>query len=326
MALLIRKQIKLFPNVTERTILNKTISVPSPAPPSGLAAPPSGLAAPPSGLAAPPSGLAAPSVIKKSLISAKDSLIEALKWLSETVNASPKAVSAYFDSMPVKYFEIFKKYGFIVAKTSEETSGKTDSRVIIYGGVEYIVKPVFSTLIDAFKSKIKGLFGSLMSVFSSKPHLLGMKPEEIFDSLPDSVRTDLINHGYARDSPVFAALVNALSHGLHKCDEEDCIKSLTSGQDRFTLKTKLEGILKKLELNAEDDFLKFQVKVIELLNDKFSVFAKFQQKVIEELYKIGIRQIPEITPDFFQILDLQQHESDLEQMRDIYKEFDYDKI
>jgi hypothetical protein len=321
MALLIRKQIKLFPNVTERTILNKTISVPSPATPSGLAAPPSGLAAPPSGLAVPPSGLAVPSVIKKSLISAKDSLIEALKWLSETVNASPKAVSAYFDSMPVKYFEIFNKYGFIVAKTSEET----DSRVII-GGVEYIVKPVFSTLIDAFKSKVKGLFGSLMSVFSSKPHLLGMKPEEIFDSLPDTVRTDLIVHGYTRDSPEFAALVNALSHGLHKCDEEDCIKSLTSGEDRFTLKTKLEGILKKLELNAEDDFLKFQVKVIELLNDRFSVFAKFQQKVIEELYKIGIRQIPEITPDFFQILDLQQHESDLEQMRDIYKEFDYDKI
>jgi len=298
MALLIRKQIKLFPNVTERTILNKTISVPSPATPSG------------------------PSVIKKSLISAKDSLIEALKWLSETVNASPKAVSAYFDSMPVKYFEIFKKYGFIVAKTSEET----DSRIISYKEVKYIVKPVFSTLIDAFKSKVKGLFGSLMSVFSSKPHLLGMKPEEIFDSLPDTVRTDLIVHGYTRDSPEFAALVNALSHGLHKCDEEDCIKSLTSGEDRFTLKTKLEGILKKLELNAEDDFLKFQVKVIELLNDRFSVFAKFQQKVIEELYKIGIRQIPEITPDFFQILDLQQHESDLEQMRDIYKEFDYDKI
>jgi hypothetical protein len=137
---------------------------------------------------------------------------------------------------------------------------------------------------------------------------------------------DLIGHGYTRDSPVFAALVNALSHGLHKCDEEDCIKSLTSGEDRFTLKTKLEGILKKLELNAEDDFLKFQVKVIELLNDRFSVFAKFQQKVIEELYKIGIRQIPEITPDFFQILDLEQHERDLEQMQNIYKEFDYDKI
>jgi hypothetical protein len=136
---------------------------------------------------------------------------------------------------------------------------------------------------------------------------------------------DLLSHGYTRDSPVFAALVNALSTGLHKCDEEDCIKSLTSGQDRFTLKTKLEGILKKLDLNAEDEFLKFQVKVIEFLNNRFSVFAKFQQKVIEELYKIGIPQIPEITPDFFQILDLEQHETDLEQMRDIYNEFDYDK-
>jgi hypothetical protein len=196
----------------------------------------------------------------------------------------------------------------------------------MYKGTRYIVKQAFIALIDALKTvKTKGLFGSLMSVFSSKPNLLGMTPADIFNSLPYTVRIDLINHGYTANSPEFAALVNALSTGLHKCDEEDCIKSLTSGQDRFTLKTKLEGILKKLDLNAEDEFLKFQVKVIEFLNNRFSVFAKFQQKVIEELYKIGIPQIPEITPDFFQILDLEQHETDLEQMRDIYNEFDYDK-
>ena len=38
MALLIRKQKKIFPNITERTILNKTINIPSPAPPSAASA------------------------------------------------------------------------------------------------------------------------------------------------------------------------------------------------------------------------------------------------------------------------------------------------
>ena len=309
MALLIRKQKKIFPNITERTILNKPINIPS----SGLVAPTSGLVAPTSGLVA---------SITRPLINLKAKFISALTWLSEN-----RPTLDHLKAMPDKIFESLIEFGYLVPADPTEEGDSLKSVVIMYKGKRYIGNPAFIALIDALKTvKTKGLFGSLMSVFSSKPHLLTMKPEEIFDSLPDSVRLDLIGHGYARDSPVFAALVNALSHGLHKCDEEDCLKSLTSGQDRFTLKTKLEGILKKLELNAEDDFLKFQVKVIELLNDKFSVFAKFQQKVIEELYKIGIRQIPEITPDFFQILDLEQHERDLDQMRDIYKEFDYDKI
>ena len=288
MALLIRKQKKIFPNITERTILNKTINIPSPAPPSGLVA--------------------------HTLINLRDKFRLVVTWLSEnwpTLDDDLKAI-------PDNIFESLIDFGYFVK----------DSFVgIMHKGKRYIITPAFHALINAFKTvKTKGLFGSLMSIFSSKPTLLGMTPEEIFDSLPDSVRSELLKVGYTRDSPVFAALVNALSHGLHKCDEEDCIKSLTSGQDRFTLKTKLEGILKKLELNAEDEFLKFQVKVIEFLNNRFSVFAKFQQKVIEELYKIGIRQIPEITPDFFQILDPEQHERDLEQMRDIYDKFDYAKI
>ena len=293
MALLIRKQKKIFPNITERTILNKTISVPSPEPPSGPVA----------------SGLLA-----HTLINLRDKFRLVVTWLSEnwpTLDDDLKAI-------PDKIFESLIEFGYLVK----------DSFVgIMYKGKRYIITPAFNALINALKTvKTKGLFGSLMSIFSSKPTLLGMTPEEIFDSLPSSIRMDLLRVGYTRSSPVFAALVNALSHGLHKCDEEDCIKSLTSGQDRFTLKTKLEGILKKLELNAEDEFLKFQVKVIEFLNNRFSVFAKFQQKVIEELYQIGIPQIPEITPDFFQILDPEQHERDLEQMRDIYDKFDYDKI
>jgi hypothetical protein len=298
MALLIRKQKKIFPNITERTILNKMINIPSHAPPSGPVA----------------SEPVASEPVARTLIYLRDKFISALTWLFEnwpTLDDDLKAI-------PDKIFESLIEFGYLV---------KGSFVGIMYKGKWYIITPAFNALINALKTvKTKGLFGSLMSIFSSKPHLLRMTPGEIFDRLPDSVRLELRRVGYTRDSPVFAALVNALSHGLQKCDEEDCIKSLTSGQDRFTLKTKLEGILKKLELNAEDEFLKFQVKVIEFLNNRFSVFAKFQQKVIEELYQIGIPQIPEITPDFFQILDPEQHERDLEQMRDIYDKFDYAKI
>jgi hypothetical protein len=89
--------------------------------------------------------------------------------------------------------------------------------------------------------------------------------------------------------------------------------------------------LKRLELNATDEFVKFQKKVIEILSDRFSLFAKFQQKVIDELYKIGVPQIPEIGLDFFQILnddnsENSEHKINLREMREIYDEFDYDKI
>jgi hypothetical protein len=294
MALLIRKQKKIFPNITERTILNKSINIQSPAPPSVLVA--------------------------SNFIKLRDKLRLVVTWLSDNHPTWDD-----FKAMPDTIKESLLDLGYLVFEAADEIV--SPSLVIMYKGTRYFVTKVCIALIDAIKTlQTKGLFGSLMSIFSSKPHLLRMTPGEIFDRLPDSVRLELRRVGYTRDSPVFAALVNALSHGLHKCDEEDCIKSLTSGQDRFTLKTKLEGILKKLELNAEDEFLKFQVKVIEFLNNRFSVFAKFQQKVIEELYQIGIPQIPEITPDFFQILDPEQHERDLEQMRDIYDKFDYDKI
>ena len=297
MALLIRKQKKIFPNITERTILNKPINIQSPAPPSVLVA--------------------------SRFIKLRDKLRLVVTWLSDNHPTWDD-----FKAMPGTIKESLFDLGYLVnAAFVAADEIVSPSLVIVYKGTRYFVTKNCIALIDAIKTaQTKGLFSALMSVFSSKPTLLRMTPEEIFDRLPDSVRLELLRVEYTRDSPVFAALVNALSHGLHKCDEEDCIKSLTSGQDRFTLKTKLEGILKKLELNAEDEFLKFQVKVIEFLNNRFSVFAKFQQKVIEELYQIGIPQIPEITPDFFQILDPEQHERDLEQMRDIYDKFDYDKI
>jgi hypothetical protein len=306
MALLIRKQTKLFPNINTRTILTKQ-TAPRPIKPSLI-----------------------PKVVENAFTSSKDTVFEAFAWLKNVVKTQAdknyKDADRYFKNMPNKYFAIFLKYGYVVLKTSLDiVAGSTI--LIIYGGVEYIVKPSFTRLVEAFREiRAKGFLGAIVSAFSSKPQLLNLTPAEIFDSLPTAVKKDLIDHGYTRDSPTFAALVRALSQGARKCDEEDCIKSLTDGHDRSTLKSKLEGILKKLDLNAEDEFLKFQIKVIDLLNNRFSVFAKFQQKVIEELYKIGTPLIPEVKADFFQILEPNQHQSDINQMEDIYKEFDYDKM
>ncbi len=153
-----------------------------------------------------------------------------------------------------------------------------------------------------------------------------MTPEEIFDKLPEDMRTKLKSVGYTGDSPEFKKLVNAVKNSLNKCDEKTFIDSLVSENDRYKLKVKLEGILKKLDLNSEDEFLKFQIKVIETLTDQFSLFSKFQMKVMAELYKIGIPQIPEVTEDFFQILNPAEHEANLREMREIFRKSGYDKI
>lgn len=324
MAVIFKRQTKLFPNIKDRIGLGKYVP--------------------------PPPKPTLTETLMTSTLSAKESLMEAIKWLEETdavmgPPGSPDAVfkptldekkaDFYFGSMPRKYFEIFKKYGYVgVATAATYTAGAI---FIIFDGVKYVVKPPFMALADSFKKmKATGFMKSLVDVFSKKPELLKMSPEEIFDSLPDPIRKDLEKKGYKRDSPEFAALARALSHGLHKCDEEECIKNLESGNDRFHLKQKLQGILKKLDLNAEDEFAKFRKKVIDILSDRFSLFAKFQQMVIDELYKIGIPQIPEITPDFFQILNGSalsddelkdsEHDNDLREMRDVYSNFDYDKI
>jgi regulator of sigma D len=304
MALLIRKQKKIFPDITDR------IGIKPQKPTRNIES----------------SGTLS-AAVEAVAASAIDSLSEAFYWLYNKVNLTPEAAaSAYFNGMPRKIFETFKKYGYLLVVEPATIIGGAVI-LITYGGVEYIIKPVFSTLIEGFrKIKAKGVFGSLISAFSKKPEILHMIPEDIFDSLPETIRRDLLSIGYSRTSPEFVALVGALGHGIHRCDEEDCIKSLTSGHDRFSLKTKLEGILKKLELNAEDEFLKFQKKVVDILNNRFSLFAKFQQMVIDELYKIGSPQIPEITPDFFQILDPEQHEADLKEMQELYNEFNYDQI
>lgn len=326
MAVIFKRQTKLFPNIKER--IDPADFVP-PAPKPTLAE-------------------TVMTSVVEAANSAKDSLMEAIKWLQEQVEImgppskndtdemKRKRADLYFGSMPYRIFQAFLKYGYLtVAKTTTYTAATV---FIIFGGIQYAVNEAFPTLVESFqKMREKGFLKSLMDVFSKKPDLLKMVPEEIFDSLPDPVRNDLIAKGYKRDSPEFAALARALSHGLHKCDEEDCIKNLESGNDRYHLKQKLQGILKKLDLNSEDEFAKFRKKVIDTLSDRFSLFAKFQQMVIDELYKIGIPQIPEITPDFFQILngsvpsnvdlkDSSEHDRDLREMRNIYASFDYDKI
>lgn len=153
-----------------------------------------------------------------------------------------------------------------------------------------------------------------------------LTPEEIFNKLPEDISKKLKSVGYLGSSLEFANLVNAVNNSLRKCDEKSFIESLVSESDRYKLKIKLEGILKKLDLNAEDEFMKFQVKVIEVLTDQFSLFAKFQMKVLAELYKIGIPQIPEVSEDFFQILNPVEHKADLEEMRDIFRKTNYDRI
>jgi hypothetical protein len=304
MALLIRKQTKLFPNINTRTILTKQ-TAPRPVVPPSI-----------------------PKIVTKALMSSKDAVFEAFTWLKKVVKTQAdknyKEADKYFKNMPNEYFAVFLKYGYVVLKTPVDIVAAS-AILIMYGGQEFIVKPSFNHLVEAFREiRAKGFLSAIASAFSNKPQLLNLTPEQIFDSLPEAIKKDLIDHGYTRDSPTFAALVPALGQGVRKCDEDDCIKSLTDGQDRSNLKSKLEGILKKLELNAEDEFLKFQIKVIDLLNDRFSIFAKFQQKVIEELYKIGTPLIPEVKANFFQILEPKQHQSDIEQMEEIYKEFDYD--
>lgn len=329
MAVIFKRQTKLFPNIKDRIELATYV--------------------PP-----PPKPTIAETVLSSAVqkvASAKESFMEAIEWLQEKIEVmgpaglpgdpndptqkpvlDEKKAEFYFGSMPRKIFNIFTKFGYAsVATAATYTAGTI---FIIFDGIKYVVNDAFNALVDSFnKVKGKGFIKSLVDIFSKKPDLLKMTPQEIFDSLPDAVRKDLLAKGYTRDSTEFAALARALSQGLRKCDEEDCIKNLESGNDRFHLKQKLQGILKKLDLNSEDEFAKFRKKVIDTLSDRFSLFAKFQQMVIDELYKIGIPQIPEITTDFFQILNGSvpsddelkdsEHDTNLREMREIYTSENY---
>ncbi len=225
--------------------------------------------------------------------------------------------------------------------------------IIIVGGIKYLVTDSFINLynriknfvlaagrnlsnvpaaagkmITTVKDTVKPVFKRVLKFISKNP---GLSNKDIFDNLDQNMQQTLNSIGYTKTSIEFNNLLNSLRSGLNKCDEKECIDNLVSGNDRHNLKQKLEDILKRLELNATDEFVKFQNKVIEILSDRFSLFTKFQQKVIDELYKIGVPQIPEIGLDFFQILnddnsENSEHKINLREMREIYDEFDYDQI
>jgi hypothetical protein len=259
-------------------------------------------------------------------------------------------------------FNLLKKMGyFLVAVPSAAVETGTKAVVgaavvgviIIVGGIKYLVTDSFINLynriknfvlaagrnlsnvpaaagkmITTVKDTVKPVFKRVLEFISKKP---GLSNKEIFDNLDKDIQQALTQIGYTDTSTEFNNLLNSLRSGLNKCDEKECIDNLVSGNDRHNLKQKLEDILKRLELNATDEFVKFQNKVIEILSDRFSLFTKFQQKVIDELYKIGVPQIPEIGLDFFQILnddnsENSEHKINLREMREIYDEFDYDQI
>ena len=262
-------------------------------------------------------------------------------------------------------FHWFEKMGYFlvaVPLATVETGTKVavsaavvgvGAAIIIVDGIKYVVTPIFINLynqiknfvlaagrnlsnvpaaagkmITTVKDTVKPVFKRVLEFISKNQ---GLSNKEIFDNLDSAMQVALNRIGYTGTSKEFNHLLNSLRSGLNKCDEKMCIDNLVSGNDRYNLKQKLEDILKRLELNATDEFVKFQKKVIEILSDRFSLFAKFQQKVIDELYKIGVPQIPEIGLDFFQILnddnsENSEHKINLREMREIYDEFDYDKI
>jgi hypothetical protein len=178
----------------------------------------------------------------------------------------------------------------------------------------------------ATQGYLSNVFNKLALLFSRTSEIVTKTPEEIFKSLPDEIKNDLIKLNYTADSKEFAALVKSLKKTIHNCDETQCIDQLINGNDRLTLKVKLEGILKKLDLNAEDEFSKFQKRVIELLSDRFSLFAKFQEMVLDELYKIGVPQIPLVDIKSFQILNGDEIANDEAALVDVFDKMDYDKI
>ena len=94
------------------------------------------------------------------------------------------------------------------------------------------------------------------------------------------------------------------------CSNADYINNLVEAGDAHKLRVEIEKILRRLDLNLENEYLLFQKKVIELLDSHFSLFMQFQIKVIEELNKVGIAQIEEVPLEFYQVLNAGEVEQD----------------
>jgi hypothetical protein len=101
--------------------------------------------------------------------------------------------------------------------------------------------------------------------------------------------------------------------GIHLdplCSTANYIDNLVASEDPHKLRLTIEQILRRLDLNLENQYLLFQKKVIELLDNHFSLFMQFQVKVIEELNKVGIAQIEEVPLEFYQVLNADEVEQD----------------
>jgi len=330
---------QLFPDINERKIL--TSSTKGSAPP-GPGAPGSGATG---------SGVLGSTVVglttKVTLKAAFTDLFEKI-----TLTSSPNAtLQEIIAKLKKPEFETLKKVGYFIPATTVLAVGTSvklatilsvgataaaAGRVlyVMYEGVPYVVNEGLIPLIQSAwkflkEMPLKRSFGKLYdaiqkAILSKTP---GDKYEKAFYNLKPEIQNALRGIGYEPTTDAFKALVDSMSGAIEekkRCDEKEFLDALKSGTDRYNLKLKLEGLLKKLDLNSEDEFLKFQKKVVETLTNQFSLFSKFQQKVLDELYKIGIPQIKEVEPDFFQILnddntEVSEHKVNLREMRNIYK-------
>ena len=97
------------------------------------------------------------------------------------------------------------------------------------------------------------------------------------------------------------------------CDYD--IHDIIKANDPKNLKIIIDQILKKMNLELESEYIEFQKKVIETLESHFSLFMQFQAKVIEELNKIGIPQIQEVSLDYYQILNDAEVKEDIKEVK-----------
>jgi hypothetical protein len=355
---------QLFPDINERKILTSSTkgtappgvgSATTPVPaPTGVGSAPTGVGSAPTGVgsATTPGYATTPgsATTKVTLKAAFTELFNVIK-LTSSPNATLQEI---ITKLKKPDFETLKKVGYFIPATTVlavETSVKLATILsvgaaaaaagvtaaaggVIYEGVAYVAKEgLFPLIKSAWKflkeMPLKRSFGKLYdaiqkAILSKTP---GDKYEKAFNNLKTEIQAALIGIGYGATTDAFKALVDSMSGAIEekkRCDEKEFLDALKSGTDRYNLKLKLEGLLKKLDLNSEDEFLKFQKKVVETLTNQFSLFSKFQQKVLDELYKIGIPQIKEVEPDFFQILnddntEVSEHKVNLREMRNIYK-------
>ncbi len=284
------------------------------------------------------------------LISTDKDVIKFAKAIIDRISDPSKTLDTVFNQLDKPTFDLLKTYKYLVVTSSpksdyidatsltilDATKLKLPLTKPIYylkDGTKYEVHEKFIPIITLLRNvKTKGFMESLFkTIVKLKPSKSSGndKYKTIYDKLPKSAKAGLFKAGYNASSPEFRSLVDYIINSTAfkvRCDEDQFIDSLVSGNDRTQLKQKLEGLLKKLDLNSEDEFLKFKKMVEDTLNNQFSLFSRFKQKVIEELYKIGVPQIPLIEADFFEILNDKDHVLDIQEMRDAYADFDYDNI